>query len=109
MVLVALLAVAGLAWTVWAGLDMATPPVSGRLDTYQVVSDTDARFTISVQRPDPSQPAMCRVIAQADNFERVGELAVEVPPGDEELVRLEGELRTFRRAVSVSLDGCSVR
>lgn len=109
VVVVALLAAVGLAWTVWAGLDMATPAVSGRVDTYEVVSDTEVLFTLSVERPDPSQPAMCRVIAQAANFERVGELSVEVPPGDVELIRLEGRMRTFRPAVSVSLDGCTVR
>lgn len=107
-VVVALLAVAGLSWTVWTGLDMATPAVAGRLDTYDVISDTETRFTLSVERPDPSQAATCRVIAQADNFERVGELSVEIPPGDQQLIRLDVELRTFRRAVSVSLDGCTV-
>lgn len=106
---VAVLAAVGIAWTVWIALDTATPNVSGRLDTYHVVSDTEASFTLSVERRDPSQTASCRVIAQADNFERVGELSIEIPPGDRELVRLDGELRTFRRAVSVSLDGCVIR
>lgn len=94
------------AWVVWVGITMATPAVSGRLNTFRVESDTQVHFTVTVERTDPSRTASCRVIAQAENFERVGEMSVDVPPGTATRVEVEERMRTFRRATSVSLDGC---
>lgn len=101
-----LLAVIGVGWVVWVGVDHATPQVSGRLDTYEIVDDTKAHFRLRVERTDVTATANCRVIAQSENFERVGELMVVVGPDQPELVVVDETIKTFRRAVSVSLDGC---
>ena len=106
VVAIALVAALGIGWVVWVGVDHATPSVSGRLDTFEIVDDTEAEFTLRVERRDLSATAQCRVIAQADNFERVGELMITVTPDQPELVVIHDTIRTFRRATSVSLDGC---
>lgn len=105
--LVAALAAGFVAWAVWAGFAIATPAVSGRLNTFQIESDSQVHFTLTIERTDPGSKAVCRVIAQADNFERVGEMSVEVPPGTASRVEVEQRMKTFRRATSVSLDGCT--
>ncbi|MFX4272479.1 DUF4307 domain-containing protein [Propionibacteriaceae bacterium Y1685] len=104
--LIAVFAAAAVALVIWIGIDHATPGVEGRINTWTITSDASAEFTLTVDRADPSAAATCRVIAQADNFERVGELAVQVPPGGERLTEVADTLKTFRRATSVSLDGC---
>ncbi|MFW6597288.1 DUF4307 domain-containing protein [Propionibacteriaceae bacterium Y2011] len=96
-----------LAWVVWAGLAMATPAVDAQVTRFEVLSDTEARFTATVQRHDTGVAARCRVIAQADNFERVGEVTIELAPGGSELTEVEQTMRTFRRATSLSVDRCS--
>ena len=58
-------------WVAWAGVGLATPAVSGRINSFEIESDTASAFHLTVERRDPSVTAVCRVIAQADNFERV--------------------------------------
>nr|WP_156609918.1 DUF4307 domain-containing protein [Auraticoccus cholistanensis] len=103
----AVLAAVVLAWLLWAASSQASPPVSGRVDHY-VISDDRVDVTVSIQRPDPSVAVSCLVVAQAQNFERVGEVRVELGPGTEEQVRREVPVQTFRRAAAASLDGCQV-
>ncbi|RCK70626.1 DUF4307 domain-containing protein [Desertihabitans brevis] len=102
----AVTAVLLLAWLVWAGLDQSTPAVSGRVDRY-TISDTHLDVTVSIQRPDPGVRASCLLVASAQNFERVGEVEVVLPPGGEPLVQQDVRVRTFRRASTASLEDCS--
>ncbi|HLT59542.1 MAG TPA: DUF4307 domain-containing protein [Microlunatus sp.] len=104
--LVGLLALVGLGWLVWAATVHSQPPVSGRLAAYRVVSDAETEVTLTVDRPDPSVPARCLVIAQAVDFERIGEVEVDVPPSSHRLVDLTLTIKTLRRATSASVDSC---
>lgn len=88
------------------GLSQSTPPVSGRVTSFRIVSDTQADYVLTVQRPDPSLPVTCRVIAQSVDFETVGSVQVAVPPRPEAQVNVSESMRTFRRATSVSVDRC---
>lgn len=106
VMIVAVVAAGFLGWLVWAGLFHASPIVSGRVSAYAVLSDTQTTFTLTVQRPDPTVPAHCRVIAQATDFETVGSKTYDIPATDSGLVDLNETLNTFRRATSVSLDSC---
>lgn len=107
IVVVAVIAVVGLGWLIWAAAAHANPAVSGAVNVWHVASDTEATFTLTVERPDPSVTASCRVIAQASNFETVGEKTITVPGGSDKLVDVRDSLRTIRRATSVSLDSCT--
>jgi hypothetical protein len=105
--LVAVIAAVGIGWLIWAAAAHANPAVSGAVNIWHVSSDTKATFTLTVERPDPSVTASCRIVAQATNFETVGTKTVTVPAGSDKLVDVRDSLRTVRRATSVSLDSCT--
>lgn len=99
----------GLGWLAWAGLAYATPAVSAQVSAFEVVSDTTTiRVTMTVQRPDPSVTATCRVIAQSVDFQPVAEQEVAVPASAVALADINRELTTLRRATSASVSGCRV-
>lgn len=106
MAAVALLAAVGLVWTVWAGLHHAHPEVAGRIKAWTIVSDTQTDVTLTVDRTQPSKAYRCTVYAQSPNFERVGEVAVDVPGAHDRVVDVPITVKTFRRATSVSFDSC---
>jgi hypothetical protein len=103
---VAVVAAIGIGWLLWAAYEHARPAVGGDVHVFSIESDQKVTFTLTVQRRDPSVPASCRVIAQAGNFETVGEKTISVPGGKATLVDLPGELRTIRQATSVSVSQC---
>ncbi len=99
----------GLGWLVWAALGHSTPDVSGQVSAFEIVSDTRVELTLTVQRANPSVPAICRVIAQSTDFQPVAEREVEVPASAVALADLQVELTTLRRATSASVSGCRSR
>ena len=54
-----------LGWLIWAALFHSRPAVAARVSAFTVVSDTVIDVTLTVDRRDPTQPATCRVLAQA--------------------------------------------
>jgi len=104
-----LVAVVGLVWLVWAALANARPDVSGQVRVWQIDSDSRVSFTVTVDRPDPSVPVSCRVIAQAENFETVGEKTIALGRTRASLMDVRDSMRTLRRATSVSLSRCWTR
>ena len=96
----------GLGWLVWAALGHSTPTVTAQVSAFEIVSDTTIRVTMTVQRPDPSIPALCRVIAQSQDFQPVAEQEIQVPASALELADLKLELTTLRRATSASVTSC---
>jgi Domain of unknown function (DUF4307) len=106
--LVALLvAVAGW-WLVTTAWHRARPPISAEVSAFQVETDTKINVTLTVERPDPSLPVSCRVVAQANDAGIVGEQAVTVPAAGASQMDLSVTLITLRRAVSAEVRGCSV-
>ncbi len=100
--------VAAIGVIILAGLKSADPPVAAMVRQFDVVSPQEIAVAIVVQRSDPSQAATCSMFAQAVSFERVGELEVAVPPGTEELTRVELTMKTLKEATSVSVERCSL-
>lgn len=107
VVLVGLLAASGLTWLVWSASVHSRPAVSGQVTAYTVRSDTQVAVTLTVDRPDPRVPAVCRVIAQAVDFSPVAEQQVAVPPTDLRVVNVTLNLTTLRRATSASVRECT--
>jgi hypothetical protein len=106
---VAVLAVAFLVWLVWTASVHSTPPVSGQVSSYRVLSDQEVTVTLTVDRPDPSRAAVCTVVAQAADFQLVGALErVEIPPQQSRVVDLTLTVKTLRRASSASVKTCSL-
>lgn len=93
-------------WTLWTALYHANPAVSAQVLSFQVVSDSEVRLVLHVDRPDPSVAGVCTVIAQSENYQQVGELDVQLAPGTTRLVDVPVTLRTIARATSASLQSC---
>ncbi len=94
------------AWVVWVAINKASPSVTGRVDSFAVVSDTETRARITIDRPDPSVPARCLLFVQAVTYERVGEKYVDVPAGSERLTAVDVSVRTFKRGTSIAVEAC---
>jgi hypothetical protein len=105
--LIAVAAAVGLGWMVWAGYLYATPQVDAQVATYVVRDDRHVALTLKVERRDPAVPATCRVVAQAQDFETVGEMEVAVPPGTDRLTTLDLTMVTLRRATTAAAKGCT--
>lgn len=99
-------AVVGGVWLLWSALYGANPPVSARISSFHVTSDTTVDAVLTVQRPDPAVRARCTVVAKAVSYETVGQLLVQVEASDQGLQDIPVTLRTFKRATTVDLDGC---
>ena len=98
----------GLVWLVWSALFHASPPVSGQMSGFQVVSDTEIVVTLTVDRPDPAQPVVCRVLALGEDYSPVGEQQVEVEGTGDRVVNTQVRLVTLRRAMTASVKECEV-
>jgi uncharacterized protein (DUF58 family) len=107
LVLVGVGVALALSWLVVTAWQRARPPASAEIKAVQVVSDTKVEVTLSVERPNPSVVATCRLIAQAQDLGLVGEQAVSVPPSDQRRVDIVVSMTTLRRAVSTSVRGCT--
>lgn len=106
IVVVAVVAAIGIGWLLWAAYEHARPAVSGDVHVFSIDSDQSVSFTLTVQRRDPSVPASCRVIAQAKNFETVGEKTISVPGARTSVVDVPQRMKTIRQATSVSVSQC---
>ena len=106
--IVAVIAAIGLGWLLWAAYEQADPAVSGDVHVFTIDSAQKVSFTLTVQRKDPSVPVSCTVIAQASDFETVGQKTVSVPAAATSVVDVPQELKTIREATSVSVSQCWV-
>jgi hypothetical protein len=106
--LISVAVVLALTWLGWTALRYSQPAVAAQVQAFEITSDTSVAVTISVQRPDPSVPVTCRVLAQAADFQPVGEQQVSVAPGTRQLVEVSVVLTTLRRATAVVIKGCAV-
>ena len=105
--LVAVVAVASVTWLVWTALVHSQPVVSTRVAAYTVVSDTRIDATVTVDRPDPSVAVICRVSAQAVDFQPVGEVNLPVAATEDRVVNVEVSITTLRRATTAVVRECS--
>ena len=97
-----------LTWLVWTALLHSRPVVAAEVVTLRIDSDRSVSATISVERRDPSKPVTCRVLAQAADFQPVGEQLVPVAASSDHLVNASVVLTTLRRATGVVVRGCAV-
>lgn len=105
--IVAVAVVLGLAWYLQMAVrNSARPPVEATLTAHWVIDEQQAGYEMWVVRPDPSRPAVCRMRAQAQNFEHIGDAEVYVPASDQEQVTVTGTLRTVREADAVYVESC---
>lgn len=95
-------------WTTWAGLNHANTGITGELQGYVVVSDSQVDVTINIYRPTPSKPATCLVIAQALSGQVVGQVELDVPASTERNIQVKTTVRTVDEAITAVLQGCTL-
>ena len=106
MVVLAVVVLTMIGYVIWVAAHRANPPVTGRIDTFQVVGDNELKATLTVDRPDPSVAVKCFLVVQAVSYDRVGERWVEVPGGAARLTTVDVSVRTFKRGTAISVDSC---
>jgi hypothetical protein len=99
--------VLAMTWLVWTALLHSRPAVAAHVQAFRIDSDTAVSVTITVERRDPSVPASCRVLAQAVDFQPVGEQQVPIAASADPLVDVNFVLTTLRRATAVVVKGCT--
>jgi hypothetical protein len=104
--LIALGSLIALGWLVWAAYAHSHPVVDAQVVAYTVKDDHSIAVTVAVERRDPARPAICRVVAQATDFQIVGEQQLRVPAGSYSLTNLDVTLVTLRRATTAVTKGC---
>ncbi|HEY5979615.1 MAG TPA: DUF4307 domain-containing protein [Microlunatus sp.] len=104
---VAVVAAVSLTWLIWTALLHAEPVVSAKVAAYTVVSDSRIDATVIIDRPDPSIPVVCRLSAQAEDFQPVGELNLAVEATAEGVVNTTVSITTLRRATTAVVRECS--
>jgi hypothetical protein len=100
--------VLALTWLIWTALRHSQPVAAAHVQAFTISSDTSVSATIAVQRRDPSVPVTCRVLAQAADFQPVGERQVPIAASDRQVVDVNLALTTLRRATTVVIKGCTV-
>ena len=100
--------VLALTWLVWTALLHSRPAVAAQVVSFRIDSDTSVSATISVDRRDPSLPATCRVLAQATDYQPVGEQQVPIAASTNRVVEADLMFTTLRRATAVVVKGCTV-
>ena len=61
-----------------------------------------------IQLMDQGAPVTCRVLAQAEDFQPVGEQQVLVTASPRKIIDVDLVLTTLRRATGVVIKGCAV-
>lgn len=97
-----------LTWLIWAALVHARPAAAAQISAFDITSDTSMKIEVLVQRRDPGQPAICRVLAQSTDFQPVAEIEITAPPSRFDVTSVEVTLKTLRRATSAKVTGCRV-
>ena len=104
---VGVIAIGLLGWLIWAALVHSNPVVSASVPSYVVVSDARIDVVVTVDRPDPSIPVVCRISAQAADFQPVGEVNLPVEATTDRVVDTKVSITTLRRAVTAVVRECS--
>ena len=105
----ATLALVGGSWMIWSALHGANPAISAKIVSFEVTSDQTVDVRVTTQRPDPTRPAVCTVIVQAESYDTVGQYPIELGPGTEVLEDHPITVRTFKRGTSASIRSCEAR
>lgn len=91
----------------WISAFHANPALAADVTRFEVVSASEIKVRVMVDRARPEVSGRCLVFAQAPNFERVGEMQVPVPASAHKVEEIDITIRTFRKATTASVDGCT--
>jgi len=102
------LAVAGLAWVIWAGLGQASADVRWTDVGFQIVDNSRVTVTYDVGK-DPAATAVCSLQALDQGKSTVGIARVTIGPTSARVTRRTDEIRTSALAVTGVVKECALR
>jgi hypothetical protein len=102
------LATAGLAWVVWAGLGQAEADVRWTDLGYQVIDNSRVSVTYDVGK-DPGATAVCSLRALDRQKSAVGIAQVTIGPTQRRVTRRTDQIRTSALAVTGVVRDCRLR
>lgn len=105
--LASVVAVASLAWLLWAAAADSSRTVSAQVQRFEVTSPHQVSVTLTVVRPQ-GDPVRCEIYAQASDLSVVGERTFGVPAGEARRLTLVENITTEREAVNALLRSCEV-
>lgn len=108
MLLATVLGTALIGWLIWVGMDESRPDVAAQVHGFSVVDENRIEVTLMVDRKDPQQHALCTIVAQSEDFERVGELLATIPTGESRTTKSTYTVRTINRATTAIVQNCQV-
>lgn len=82
------LLIAGVVWTVWAGLHQAEPRISYKLVAFNNEDPRNTEIRYTVTRRDPSIPATCTIAARDFYKVIVGQVEDRIPATDGPIERI---------------------
>ncbi|MGH3723820.1 MAG: DUF4307 domain-containing protein [Mycobacterium sp.] len=82
--------------------------VKGELSAYKLVDTSTVSVTASVERKDPSKPAVCILRARSIDGSETGRREVLVPPSSERSVQITALVKSTRTPVTGDVYGCSL-
>ena len=97
-----------LGWTLWAGMNYATPDVVARVSGFEATSDNTVSVRVDVQRADAARPGVCTVTVVGTNAIPVGETDLRVDAGGRRLTTVATVVRTTGRALSANVTNCRI-
>ncbi len=100
-----LIGVIALGWLGWVIVDQSNPEVTSAMKSWKIIDDHTAEVSFTVLLREDDVRATCLVRALAEDHSPVGEANLKVPVGLTHQ-RVEGVVRTERRATSIELVGC---
>jgi Domain of unknown function (DUF4307) len=102
---VALGAVIGLAWLIWAAWHQATSSVSGEVSAFDVTGTHRIDVSVDIHRPVHAS-VQCTVQAEATDHTVVGETVVTAPPSGDSEVHVDVTIKTDREATTALVSQC---
>lgn len=102
----AVTAAVAVGWLIWVMVYYARPQVQSGLIAFEITSKHSAEATFTVRRSDPDVTASCLLRAYAPDHSIVGELNFEIDSSALLEVTMTKQLRTERKATSVTMIGC---
>ena len=80
--------------------------VAGTLAAYHLIDDETVEVTITVNRADPSRPAVCIVRGRSRDGSETGRREILVPPSTQDSVQVTTIVKTSRPPVMGDVYGC---
>jgi hypothetical protein len=108
MALTAFVIVAGVVIAAIGYARLGPGDVKGELSAYRIVDSSTVSVTASVERKDPSKPAVCILRARSIDGSETGRREVLVPPSPGRTAPVTALVKSTRPPVTGDVYGCSL-